>query len=50
MSFSGLGGMGGAGRFAEEASGMDSVKGASRRSGSGGGLTCGCGGGGCCCC
>ena len=45
MSFSGFGGMGGGGRFVVEASGMERVRGASRRSGIGGGFCCG---GGCC--
>jgi len=48
MSFSGLGGTGGAGRLVEEAEGMERVRGASMRSGIdcfGGAACCG---GGCC--
>jgi hypothetical protein len=42
MSFSGFGGIGGAGRLVEESAGMLSANGASIRSGGGGGLGCGC--------
>lgn len=45
MSFSGLGGMGGAVMMLEELVGISSSKGASMRSGGGGGLGCCCGGG-----
>lgn len=38
MSFSGFGGMGGAGRLVEEWEGMERTRGASRRSGGGGGF------------
>jgi hypothetical protein len=41
MSFSGFGGIGGAGRFVEDSGGMGRVSGPSMRSGGGGGLTCG---------
>lgn len=53
MSFSGFGGMGGAGRLVDDSDEMGSVSGASRRSGGGGGLTFSCGwacGGYCCHC
>lgn len=43
MSFSGLGGIGGAGRFVDASVGMGRVRGASIRSG-GGGFCRGCGG------
>jgi hypothetical protein len=45
MSFSGFGGMGGAGRLVDASEGIDSTRGASRRSGGGGGFAWGCGGG-----
>ena len=38
MSFSGFGGIGGGGRFVVEVSGMERVRGPSRRSGGGGGF------------
>jgi hypothetical protein len=38
MSFSGFGGTGGGGRFVEASDGIESVNGASMRSGGGGGL------------
>lgn len=41
MSFSGLGGTGGAGRLVEDSDGTSSTSGASRRSGGGGGFGCG---------
>lgn len=42
ISFSGLGGTGGAGRFVDDSEGTASTSGASRRSGGGGGLGFGC--------
>jgi len=45
MSFSGFGGIGGAGRLVDEEEGMDRTRGASMRSGGGGGFGCTC----CCC-
>jgi len=48
MSFSGLGGTGGAGRLVEEAEGMERVRGASMRSGIGCLGIAACCGGGCC--
>jgi hypothetical protein len=41
MSFSGFGGMGGAGRFVDASDGMGSVSGPSMRSAGGRGLVCG---------